>query len=122
MCDNAHRYAEAHGFSGSGFDIGDLVAEMAAQRAETAKIQANAPAMAQEAAPMEKASTTANFSVSTENYRATRATASPTPAARIPERCGTNPPELAAFLNSIGFAPDWRPPANAERGTQLFPF
>jgi len=122
VCDNAHRYAEAHGFSGGGFDIGDLVAEMAAQRAETAKIQANAPAMAQEAAPMAKASTAAKFSVYTENYGATRAKASPTQAARIPERCGANPPELAAFLLSIGFAPDWRPPANAERGTQLFPF
>ena len=127
VCDNAHQYAAAHGISGDGFDIGDLVAVVAeqrkaARRTETTKFEANGGEANQEAAPMANATTAAKFSVSTENYGAARATASPTPAARIPERCGTNPPELAKFLVSIGYAPDWRPPANAERGTQLFPF
>lgn len=117
VCDNAHQYASAHGFSGNGYDIGDLVADVARQRkekpqrTETAKIEANAPKVTQTpAAPQ-----------ATPQRPPQSVTASPM-AARIPERCGTNPPELAALLQSWGFSPDWRPPANAERGTQLFPF
>jgi len=35
---------------------------------------------------------------------------------------GGNSIELANFLVSIGFDPNWQPPLNAERETQLFPF
>lgn len=125
VCDNAHRYAADHGISGKGFDIGDLVAETATQRkgtpqrAETAQISTIAPTPARTPDPTPTAA----------KRPPERVTLTPSPAAAarmeaapIRERCGTNPPEVAAFLISIGFAPDWRPPANAERGTQLFPF
>lgn len=124
VCDNAHKYATAHGISGDGFDIGDLVAVVAeqrkaARRTETARISTIAPTPARTPDPTPTAA----------KRPPERVTLTPSPAAAarmeaapIRERCGTNPPEVAAFLNSIGFAPDWRPPANAERGTQLFPF
>jgi len=35
---------------------------------------------------------------------------------------GGNSEELASFLMSIGFAPDWQPPLYVERETQLLPF
>lgn len=124
VCDNAHKYATDHGISGKGFDIGDLVAVVAeqrkaARRAETAQISTIAPAPARTPDPTPTAA----------KRPPERVTITPSPAAAarmeaapIRERCGTNPPEVAAFLISIGFAPDWSPPANAERGTQLFPF